>query len=107
MGFGFDQPQIDDVMNMMAELSPEELDKLLADGQQGVDNDELLDYTKACVSQSKDGFKDRRKKWDQLWQAHECEIPTFIVEPAQGFWRVFREWLASLSASSGQPEEAS
>ena len=84
MAFGFDQTQIDDVMNMMAELPAEELDRLLADGQQGIDNDVLVDYTKSCVAQSKDGFKGRRTRWDQLWQAHECEIPDYAdKEPWQ------------------------
>lgn len=77
MALGFDQQQIDDVMNMMASMPADELTKLLAEGQQGVDNDVLVDYTKTCLTQSKDGFKDRRKRWDQLWQAHECEIPEY------------------------------
>ena len=76
MTAGVSPNQIEQLIAEMGAMSPDELEAFLAEQQGDADqlsDGYLVDYCDQMIRTSYEVTKDRRERWDRLWEAHENE----------------------------------
>jgi len=74
---GLDQDTLVQLMQEMASLPPDQLAAMMEEPDQEageLSDGHLVNYTEECIRHCFDSNRERRTKWDHLWEAHESQI---------------------------------
>lgn len=77
MAFGLDTQDVDELMLMLSQMSPGDLQEMMEQEQGETDeipDGHLVKYLEACIQESYKDTEERRIKDQQLWKAHESEM---------------------------------
>ncbi len=83
MALGIPQDGLTDMileLQTMAQQDPEAFDRLVAeleDTSNDLDDGHLVAYAEECVRESYQASRERRDRWEKLWEAHENEISDY------------------------------
>lgn len=77
MTMGIDQDQISQMLLELQQMDPADVQGLIQELDQeseGLSDGHLVNYAEECVRHTYDTTRERREKWDRLWESHQNTI---------------------------------
>ena len=83
MALGVGQDEITNMILELQGLPPDQLEQLLEEMTEktdGLSDGHLVEYAMESVRESYESTRNRRERWDRLWEAHENEIKEYAAK---------------------------